>query len=118
MTRPRDEEIPHLAAIERSRQAGFRFLRLPDNAGNDAVIHAGRQLGAVVERYTIQDMTRAIAARFRVEDYPTGDPVWQEHGTVHDVITALLDLPPHGTPGAPVLTRRTSSSLWLPPGCR
>ncbi|MBK1788233.1 hypothetical protein [Prauserella cavernicola] len=72
----------------------------------------------MVETYAFQDMTEAVAARFRAGAYPSGDPVWQEHGTVADVIAALLELPPHGAPGAPTTTRRAPSSLWLPSGLR
>ncbi|ACU98614.1 hypothetical protein [Saccharomonospora viridis] len=111
-----DDEAPHIAAIELSMAAGFQFLHLPDDTGQALVaIHAERRHPHVVETYTIQSMTEAVAARFRTEDYPHGDPLWQEHGTVEEVVTALLTLPPHGDPDAPTMTRRASSSLW-PPG--
>lgn len=112
-----DEETPHIAAIRHSKAAGFRFLHLPDSTGQAIIaIHAERRHGEAVETYTIRSMTEALAARFRIEDYPSGDPLWQEHGTVADVITALLTLPPPGSPGAPYRTRRASSALWLPGG--
>lgn len=110
-----DEEAPHIAAIKSSVLAGFRFLHL--RAGDGAAvtaIHAERRRNGAVDSFTVQHMTEAIASRFRLDEYPCGDPLWQEHGTVADVVTALLNLPPHGAPGAPTLTRRTSSSLWLP----
>lgn len=114
MSPPTDDETPHLAAIQRSMTAGFQFLHLRDSEGQPVAIHAERRHGEVVETYTVQTTTEAIAARYRTEDYPGGDPLWEEHGTVEQVIAALLALPPHGAPGAPTTTRRTSSSLWLP----
>lgn len=115
MTAPSGAETPHIAAVQRSVEAGFRFLHLRDSEGHAVVaIHAQRLRGDVVETYTIRDMTEAVAARFRAEDYPNGDPLWQEHGTVEEVIGALLSLPPPGARDAPRTTRRASSSLWLP----
>lgn len=110
-----DEEAPHIAAIRQSVDAGFQFLHLRDADGQQiAAINAERVRGGVVETYTIQAMDEAIAARFRAEDYPNGSPVWQQHGTVEEVITALLGLPPPGAPGAPNRTHRRPSGLWLP----
>lgn len=110
-----DEHAPHIAAIRRSVNAGFQFLHLHGADGREvAAIHAERIRGAVVETYTMQAMGQAIAARFRAEDYPDGDPLWHQHGTVQEVITALLALPPQGAPGAPNRTRRRPSNLWLP----
>ncbi|MBB5155951.1 hypothetical protein [Saccharopolyspora phatthalungensis] len=110
-----DEEAPHIAAIRRSMDEGFQFLHLPDLERQElAAIYAERQYGGVVESYTIRDTDKAIAARFRVEDYPDGDPLWQAHGAVEEVITALLELPPPDTPAAPSRTRRPSSALWVP----
>ncbi|GDY30474.1 hypothetical protein [Gandjariella thermophila] len=117
MTRPlTSEEAPHIAAIERSMDAGFTFLNFRGpNGGAVEAIYAERWTPqGAVETYVLRGMTEAIAARFRAEDYPEGDPLWETSGTVADVITALLDLPPHGTPGAPVVARRASSALWLP----
>jgi hypothetical protein len=114
------EEAPHIAAIQRSVNAGFRFvhLRAPDS-GVVEVIHAERwSCQGVVETYAFRDTTEALGARFRCEDYPYGDPLWEISGSVAEVIRALLELPPHGAPGAPVLARRASSSLWLPGGVR
>ncbi|PKW13700.1 hypothetical protein A8926_1252 [Saccharopolyspora spinosa] len=58
----------------------------------------------------------AIAARFRIEDLELGSPpaVWHRHGPVADVVPALLELPPHNSPGAPRLARSPVSELWLP----
>lgn len=110
-----DEEAPHIAAIRQSADAGFQFLHLRAPDGRQiAAINAERVRGGVVETYTIQAMDEAIAARFRVDDYPNGDPLWQQHGTVEEVITALLGLPPPSAPGAPNRTHRRPSGLWLP----
>lgn len=110
-----EEEAPHINAIRRSVAAGFRFLHLREGESVAVTaIHAQRLCGGVVETYTFRHMTEAVAARFRAEDYPRSDPLWQQQGTVEAVITALLDLPPHGAPGAPATTRLAPSSLWLP----
>lgn len=109
------ERLPHIAAIRRSIDAGFTFLHLPEYPGGPVgAIHAERRIVGAVETYTLRDMTEAIAARYRAEDYPHGHPVWQLAGTVADVISELLALPGHGTPAAPNRTTRPSSSLWLP----
>lgn len=69
------EEAPQIAAIRRSAEAGFRFLHL---RGSDVItaIHAQRKRGDTIDTFTFQDMTEAVAARFREEAYPSGDPVW------------------------------------------
>lgn len=109
------DETPHIAAIRRSVNAGFRFLHLSDADGREILaIHAERFRGSVVDTYTVRAMNEAIGARFRADDYPDGDPMWQRHGPVDDVVTALMALPPHGAPGAPNRTLRRSSGLWLP----
>lgn len=109
-----EEEVPHITAIRQSVEAGFQFLHLRDADGRQiTAINAERTRGGVVETYTVQAMDVAIAARFRVEEYPHGDPLWQQHGTVEEVITALLRLPAPGAPEAPERTRRRPSGLWL-----
>ncbi|GAA2801978.1 hypothetical protein [Saccharopolyspora taberi] len=112
---PANDEAPHLAALRRGVEAGFRFRHFRDPGGEVAVIYAERWCSyGVVENCTLRAMTEAVAARFRIEDHPGGDPLWQATGSVAEVLTALLDLPPHGHPGAPTSPRRPSSALWLP----
>lgn len=109
-----DDEALCLAAIRRSVDAGFRFLRLSDAGGEEILaIHPERFRGSVVDTYTMRAMTEGIGARFRVEDYPYGDPLWQHHGPVDDVVTALMALPPPGTPGAPNRTLQRSPQLMV-----
>ncbi|TCP43887.1 hypothetical protein EV191_12041 [Tamaricihabitans halophyticus] len=120
MTRvpPSSDEAPHLAALRQAVDAGFHFRPLafrPEDGGVPAALHGERWSSTgVVETISMQAMTEAIAARIRIEDYPRGDPLWQLVGTVAEVIAELLALPAHGSPGAPTLARRASSSLWLP----
>jgi hypothetical protein len=110
-----DEQAPHIAAIRRSMDAGFQFLHLPDTDGQDlAAIYAERTRGGVVETYSVRSMDEAIAARFRVDDYPDGDPLWQRHGTVEEVVTALLEPAPPSAPEAPNRSHPRPSRLWLP----
>lgn len=110
------EETPHIAAIERSMNVGFQFvnLRAPDGGAVEAIYAERWTPQGAVETYTLRGMTEAIAARFLAEDYPEGDPLWETTGTVAEVITALLELPAHGAPGAPSTARHASSSLWVP----
>ncbi|GAA1245076.1 hypothetical protein GCM10009676_33710 [Prauserella halophila] len=115
---PSDEEAPHLAALRRAVELGFRFRPLtvtPEDGGVPAALYAERWCRyGVVENITVPSMDQTIARRLRTEDYPHGDPLWQHIGTVADVIHELLALPAHGFPGAPTLARRTSDSFWLP----
>ncbi|MDV6014277.1 hypothetical protein [Haloechinothrix sp. LS1_15] len=114
-----DADTEHLAAIRRSKAAGFGFLHLHDHAGV-AAIHAERRHAGAVDTYTVRAPGEAIGARYRAEDYghPSAHPLWQATGTVADVIHQLLDLPPHGSPGAPNRTQRSRSELWLPEGAQ
>ncbi|GAB3494785.1 hypothetical protein [Amycolatopsis cihanbeyliensis] len=118
MTRPQssNEEAPHIAALRRAVRAGFVFRQLADADGVAvAALYAERRSPeGVVENLVVCGMTEAIARRLRTEDYPGGDPLWERTGTVAEVITDLLALPAHGSPGAPSLARRPSGSLWLP----
>ncbi|RRO17041.1 hypothetical protein EIL87_12260 [Saccharopolyspora rhizosphaerae] len=107
-----DDETPHITAIRRSVDAGFRFLHLSDADGREVIaIHAECFRGGVVDTYTVRAMNEAVGARFRADDYPDGDPLWQHHGPVVDVVTALMALPPPGVRGAPSQTLRRSSGL-------
>lgn len=104
-----------IAAIERARDLGFRFLHLRDKHGDLNGLHAERWRFGAVDIFAVVDQLDAVAARYRAEDYErAGDPIWQVTGTVADVIAELLALPPHGSPGAPVLAQRASSGLWIP----
>ncbi|WP_216213095.1 hypothetical protein [Amycolatopsis aidingensis] len=95
-------------AIMRSREAGFCFTHLRDG-GELTAIHAQRWRCGALDTYVVRSPTDAYAARFRAEDR---HPLWQLGGPATEVIEALLDLPAHGTDGAPT---RTRSGLWLPP---
>jgi catechol 2,3-dioxygenase-like lactoylglutathione lyase family enzyme len=115
MTPTTGENARHLAAIALSVDAGFRFLHLPDAHGVVA-IHAERRRYGAVDTFTFRAADEAVAARFRDDDYAAArsQPLWQRSGSVAEVVTELLALPPHGTSGSPALARRAASSLWLP----
>ncbi|MQA07492.1 MAG: hypothetical protein GEU98_02880 [Pseudonocardiaceae bacterium] len=115
MSQQPDAIAPHIAAIVRSKDAGFRFLHVRDKHSVIA-IHAERWRFGAVDAYTVRAPSEAMAARFRAEDYGRGDPLWQVTGTVAEVITELLGLPPHGAPGAPTRARPAPSELWIPGG--
>lgn len=108
-----DEEAAAIRAITRSRDAGFRFLHLHDERGEVQAVHAERRHAGAVDCYTVCSPTEAFAARFREDEYGRG-PLWRITGTAVEVITELLALPAHGSPGAPTRTTRTPSGLWLP----
>ncbi|MFI0465220.1 hypothetical protein ACH347_14185 [Saccharopolyspora sp. 5N102] len=103
-----------IAAIEASMRAGFRFRHLP-TIDNLLALQGIRISSGVIDVYLTEAPHIASAARFRVEDIESGvapPSLWYRNGTVEEVVRALLDLPPHGSPGAPNLAR--SRSLWLP----
>lgn len=110
---PSPEEVPHLKALARCVEDGFRFLHMPTD-GQVVAIHAERRsVRGVAETIIFRHWTNAVAARTRLEDYPDGHPLWQAQGSVAEVIGKLLELPPHGTPGAPVVALK-ASALWRP----
>jgi hypothetical protein len=105
---------PHIEAVQRLVNAGWRFLHLRDERGNITAIYGERPTFGAVETITFRSANMAMAARMGREDYPHGGALWQTSGTVADAIGELLELPPHGHRLAPALARRASSSLWLP----
>lgn len=108
-------DTPHLAALGRAIEAQFRFRPLQAADGELVALYAERWCSyGVVENITVRSATEAVAARIRAEDYPDGDPLWQQVGPVADVIVELLELPLHGLPNAPTLARPADSALWLP----
>ncbi|GAB3494584.1 hypothetical protein [Amycolatopsis cihanbeyliensis] len=106
---------PHIAALVRSMDEGFRFLHLRDGAEVTA-IHAERWRHGAVDAFTVREPEMAFGLRLRTEDYPHGDPLWQRCGSVAEVVAGLLELPPHGGPGAP--TRTAGARMWLPSDVR
>jgi hypothetical protein len=105
---PTPEERPHVDAMRRAYDAGFRAAEMAA-----VVIHAWRQHDGVIDAYTAIGWNEASAARYRAEDYPHGHVLWEKVGTVVEVITELLALPRHGERGAPRLTHRAGSGLWV-----
>ncbi|WP_243789916.1 hypothetical protein [Saccharopolyspora gloriosae] len=106
--------LPHLAAIRASVRAGFRFQHLPSRDEVLAVYGFRASRGAM-DTYVAHDRHDATAARYRLDelDQSSPKPLWERHGTVADVVYELLELPPHGTRGAPDRTGR-AGTLWLP----
>ncbi|GAB2659817.1 hypothetical protein GCM10027271_18150 [Saccharopolyspora gloriosae] len=106
--------LPHLAAIRASVRAGFRFQHVPSR-GEVLSVHGFRASHGAMDTYVAHDRHDATAARYRLADLDRGtpQPLWQRHGNVADVVTELLELPPHGAPGAPGRTG-SASALWLP----
>ncbi|WP_235883520.1 hypothetical protein [Saccharopolyspora elongata] len=111
--RPDPWLVPHLDALRASVLAGFRFLHLP--RFDDVLVLQGLRIAhGAMDMFRASSADDALAARFRVEDLESSSPqaVWHRYGPVAEAVRALLELPPHGSPGAPSLAR--SRSLWLP----
>lgn len=111
------EHADGIAAIERSLNAGFSFIHHTDGDREIAAISAERRnhTTGVIDIYNTRGPAEAVAARYRLDDYPGGAPLWKKTGAVAEVIDELLMLPAPGRAGTALLPRRRSaSSLWLP----
>lgn len=104
----------HLGVIAATVRAGFRFRYLPSLAEIVAV-QGFRVRGGAMDVYLVRAEDDALAARFRVEDLedPTPQAIWHRRGSVADVVAELLELPAHGTPGAPVAPLRCREVGWI-----
>ncbi|WP_246868982.1 hypothetical protein [Saccharopolyspora sp. ASAGF58] len=107
---------PHIEAIEDSRRAGFVFVYLPSLA-NMSTLQGILKVNGAMDVYSAASTSDAVAARYRLEDLETGRPrpLWHAHGSVTDVVRELMQLPPHGSKGAPSLTLPLPGGLWVPP---
>ncbi|MQA07928.1 MAG: hypothetical protein GEU98_05105 [Pseudonocardiaceae bacterium] len=103
------------AALERAKVSGFRFWPLHADDGIAVVCGERHCLGAV-DMCVVGGEDDAFAMRFRLDGdgRAEGRPLWKRHGTVVEVVTALVDLPPPGAPGAPIRELAATSDLWLP----
>ncbi|SDY70368.1 hypothetical protein SAMN05216215_103310 [Saccharopolyspora shandongensis] len=106
----------HIQAIEDTCRAGYRFLYLP-NLENLTMLQAFHSAHGATDWYCAGSATEAIGSRF-VLDFGRPRQLWQACGSVTDVIGELLQLPPHGSPGAPSLALSGPSDLWVPPLAR
>ncbi|TDD39855.1 hypothetical protein [Saccharopolyspora elongata] len=106
----------HIRAIEDSKRAGFMFLYLPSLANLSTLQGIFKAHGAM-DIYSATSTSDAVAARFRLEDLETDRPrpLWHAHGSVTDVVRELMQLPPHGSKGAPSLALPLPGDLWVPP---
>jgi hypothetical protein len=94
------EFAPHLAALARCVEEGFRFREIADG------LHGSRIREQAIEVLLIRDVSEALAARYRMADLDNSGPVaalWSAGGSVADVVAGLLSLPRHGERGAPSL---------------
>lgn len=102
------EFAPHLDALGRCVDEGFRFREITDG------LHGFRVRGAALEIILIRDVPAALAARYRMADLDDPGPasaLWSTSGPVADVVAALLALPWHDQPGSPRLATHRSK-LW------
>lgn len=106
---------PHLEAVRASVRAGFQFRHLP-SPGNLLAVQGFRVRSGAMDMFLARSADDALAARFRLADLDGGGPpaLWHQHGAVADVVSALVELPAHGTAGAPRLARARTSELWIP----
>jgi hypothetical protein len=94
------EFAPHLAALSRCVEEGFRFREIPDG------LHGFRIRAQAIEVLLIRDVSEALAARYRMADLDNPGQVaalWSAGGSVAAVVAGLLSLPNHGDRGAPSL---------------
>lgn len=108
----------HLAALEACVLAGFRFRYLP-TLDDLARVQGFRVASGAMDVFVAESADRASAARFRVEDFANGytpPALWHRRGGVADVVMELLELAPHGSPGAPELANERVDDLWIPHG--
>src|SRR2546421_447181 len=112
-TRPEPWLLPHLEAIQASVRAGFRFRHLP-GFDNVLAVQGFRVACGAMDVYLARAPDDSLAARFRIDDLEFGSPpaLWHRNGAVADVVTELLELPAHGTPGAPNTARSPATDLW------
>jgi hypothetical protein len=94
------EFAPHLAALGRCVDEGFRFHSITDG------LHGYRIRAQAIEVLLVRDASEALAARYRMADLDDPGPVaalWSAGGSVAAVVAGLLSLPKHGDRGAPSL---------------
>ncbi|MGW5643695.1 hypothetical protein [Saccharopolyspora sp. NPDC003762] len=89
---------PHLAALEASRRAGFRFV-YRSHAGDMFAVQGIRVDGryGVLDLLEVRSPLEALAARVRIEDLDFFSPttrLWEKQGAVADVVMELLGLDP------------------------
>lgn len=107
------EREPHIAAIKLTLDCGYTFTheRTFGDVGLLEAIRAERHHDGLVDTYTLHGPTEAVAARYTSDAYPDGEPIWQKHGSVADVVLDLLSLPPTGKAPDP-LTRQAYGLLF------
>lgn len=109
-----DEERSRTDAMRQATAAGFEQIQNPSYPG---LYYEGHR-GAVVDTYSVTSMTVATSARWRTIDYfeegSAAVPLWRHFGAVGEVISAVLELPPDGEPGAPTRAHRSASDLVRP----
>lgn len=94
---------------------GFRFQHLKDVHGRVCVVVGSFGWPECYDRIQINDENDAIATRAVVDTAPSSDDVvWSYEGDALAAINALLEVPKPHERGAPRLTRRAPSGLWLP----
>jgi hypothetical protein len=99
------EFAPHLAALGRCVEEGFRFREITGG------LHGFRIRAEALDILLVRDVSAALAARYRMADLDDRGPaaaLWSADGSVAQVVAGLLSLPKHGERGAPSLARYRS----------
>ncbi len=104
---------PELAALVRLRDAGWKFIAVPDEHGRPAE-HDGVRAwpGGWVDGIRITSSTNVLGIRVSPDEPPA--ITWDRTGTLEQVVNALLELPAPGDRFAPRFARGSASGLWLP----
>ncbi|MBB5909121.1 hypothetical protein [Actinoalloteichus hymeniacidonis] len=102
---------------------GFGFCLAPGDHEVRYTVLATYGWPGHVDSLHIRGEDEATASRVRDRDEGQGlfadqCTVWSYEGTFLAAAAELLNLPAPGERGAPELTRRTPSGLWLPPSVR
>ena len=104
--------LHHLIII---REAGWRFLPIEDPGDPNAELDAARIWPAGWrDCIRVRDETDALGLRIRVLPDEPAEIVWEQSGTLAEVVHALLALPTPGSRLAPTLVIGTAPRLWTP----
>ncbi|GGM67168.1 hypothetical protein GCM10012275_42100 [Longimycelium tulufanense] len=99
-------ELRHLITI---RDAGWRFLPAPKVDGVPVRVDGFRDHGGYQDAIRVESPTNAMGLRMTCDDPP--GIVWERTGTLGEVVTELVLLPPPGHRLAPYLVTGTAPLL-------
>ncbi|HWO61427.1 MAG TPA: hypothetical protein VNO31_15465 [Umezawaea sp.] len=105
--------FPEVKRLLQLVDAGWTFLTPFTADGHVVQVQAFRAWpDGWVDVIRVRSTSDAAGARSDIGDPP--QLVWSREGGLEEVVTALMELPAPGMPGAPRLSRGTSKGLWAP----